>query len=114
MSLSVLVTGANKGIGLEICKALAASKTNYSIIMGSRNLERGKDALETIQKLNKDTRLIQIDLDDSKSMESAKEWIQKENGGKLDILVNNAGMAYKGASKAPFSEQAEVTIKANY
>jgi len=106
------VTGANKGIGLEICKVLAKD-SQYSLIMGSRNLERGKTALAEIQKINKSAKLVQIDLDDSETIKKAKELIAKEHGN-LDVLINNAGMAYKGASKAPFSEQAEVTIKANY
>ena len=55
----------------------------------------------------------QLDITDKKSIETFRDHLVEKHGG-LDVLVNNAGMAYKGASTAPFSEQAEITIKCNF
>merc|ERR1712173_319414 len=83
--------------------------------MTARDVKRGSEALATVKKLcpTASVELLQLDLDDLNTIQKCKAAVKKKYQT-LDILVNNAGMAYKGASTAPFSEQAEVTIKANY
>jgi NAD(P)-dependent dehydrogenase (short-subunit alcohol dehydrogenase family) len=87
-----LVTGANKGIGLQIAKDLTAH--DFTVLVGSRNLEHGETAAGSIDG---DARAIQIDVTDHASIASAAERIQNELG-RLDVLVNNAGISHAGTS----------------
>jgi NAD(P)-dependent dehydrogenase (short-subunit alcohol dehydrogenase family) len=92
-----LVTGANQGIGLQIAKELAAH--GLTVLVGSRNLERGEAAAKTIVESTKgDARAIQLDVTDHASITAAAERIRKELG-RLDVLVNNA--AISNTSKLP-------------
>jgi carbonyl reductase 1 len=54
-----------------------------------------------------------LDITSQEDIAKFRDHIQSTYGG-LDILVNNAGIAYKNASMAPFSEQAEVTVGTNF
>jgi NAD(P)-dependent dehydrogenase (short-subunit alcohol dehydrogenase family) len=83
-----LVTGANKGIGLQIAKDLAVN--GLTVVVGSRNLENGQRAAESIDG---DARAVQLDVTDHGSIAAAAEWIRNELG-RLDVLVNNAGISH--------------------
>jgi len=61
-----LVTGANQGIGLQIAKDLAAK--NFTVLVGSRDLERGEEAAKTIEG---DARALQLDVTDQTSIAAA-------------------------------------------
>jgi len=82
-----LVTGANQGIGLQVAKDLAAH--GFTVLVGSRNLERGEEASKTI---NGDARALQLDVTDQASIDAAAERVRKEFG-RLDVLVNNAAIS---------------------
>jgi NAD(P)-dependent dehydrogenase (short-subunit alcohol dehydrogenase family) len=82
-----LVTGANQGIGLQIAKELAAK--DFTVLVGSRDLARGRDAAKTIAG---DARALQLDVTDRASIAAAAEWIRREPG-RLDVLVNNAAIS---------------------
>jgi 3alpha(or 20beta)-hydroxysteroid dehydrogenase len=86
-----LVTGANKGIGLQIAKDLAAH--GFTVLVGSRNLEKGEAAAKSI---GTDAHALQLDVTDQASIAAAAKRIRDEFG-RLDVLVNNAGI-YKPAS----------------
>jgi NAD(P)-dependent dehydrogenase (short-subunit alcohol dehydrogenase family) len=85
-----LVTGANKGIGLQIAKDLAAR--GFTVLVGSRNLEHGETAAKSV---GADARAIQLDVTNQASIAAAAERIQNEFG-RLDVLVNNAGISHAG------------------
>ncbi|KAL3424641.1 short chain dehydrogenase [Phlyctema vagabunda] len=89
----ILITGANTGIGYDTSYALAATSANNHVIVGARNLEKGKKALEQLQARNPQGTLSLLELDVSKddSVEAAAKQIQSEFG-RLDVLVNNAGI----------------------
>ena len=82
-----LVTGANQGIGRQIAKDLRAH--GFTVLVGSRNLERGESAAKEI---GPDAHALQIDVTDQASIASAEKRIRKEFG-RLDLLVNNAAIS---------------------
>jgi len=82
-----LVTGANQGIGRQIARDLVAH--GFTVLVGSRNLERGEAAA---QEIGPQARALQLDVTDQASIAAAAERIGKELG-RLDVLVNNAAIS---------------------
>ncbi|GLQ38308.1 dehydrogenase [Rhizobium albus] len=82
-----LVTGANQGIGRQIATDLAGK--GLTVLLASRNLDRGKAAAEEIEG---DVHPIQLDVTDEASIRAAAEQVS-EKFGRLDILVNNAAIS---------------------
>ena len=97
-----LVTGANKGIGLQIAKDLAAR--GFTVLVGSRNLERGDMAAKSV---GADARALQLDVTNQASIAAAAERIRNELG-RLDVLVNNAAVSHAGKPGMPLEESREV------
>ena len=84
-----LITGANQGIGFETARQLG--KQGITVLVGSRDKERGQKAVETLRGEGLDARLIVLDVTEQNEIDSAAAQIGREFG-KLDILVNNAGI----------------------
>src|ERR1700760_227556 len=82
-----LVTGANQGVGLQTAKELVAN--GLTVLVGSRNLERGEAAAKEI---GPGAIALQIDVTDGDSVAAAAERIRQETG-RLDLLVNNAAIS---------------------
>jgi NAD(P)-dependent dehydrogenase (short-subunit alcohol dehydrogenase family) len=82
-----LVTGANQGIGLQIAKDLVGH--GFTVLVGSRNLERGEAAAKEV---GPDVLALQLDVTDQVSIAAAAERISKELG-RLDVLINNAAIS---------------------
>ncbi|MFD0793003.1 SDR family oxidoreductase [Mucilaginibacter litoreus] len=87
---TVLITGANKGIGLETARQLA--KAGYYVYLGCRDKERGEEAASLLHKEGlTDVELLLLDVVSEESVQQA----YKELSGKishLDVLINNAGV----------------------
>jgi NAD(P)-dependent dehydrogenase (short-subunit alcohol dehydrogenase family) len=89
MQRIALVSGGNRGIGFAACKGL--SQAGLQVILGSREIEKGHLAAETLQKEGFRVDPHQLDVTDPQSIAAIKEYIVKEYG-RLDVLVNNAGI----------------------
>src|SRR6202161_1464784 len=89
----VLVTGANKGIGFEVARQLAAS--GCTVLVGARNNTLGEEAAATLKRDGLDVQCISIELNDPATIATAAKNIDT-SFGPLDILVNNAGIAAPG------------------
>jgi NAD(P)-dependent dehydrogenase (short-subunit alcohol dehydrogenase family) len=85
-----LVTGANKGIGREIARQLAA--LGMTVYLGARDSARGKTAAAELGDQGLDVRFVQLDVTDAGSVGAAVATIEADSG-RLDTLVNNAGIA---------------------
>ncbi|KAH7578367.1 hypothetical protein JRO89_XS01G0373200 [Xanthoceras sorbifolium] len=86
-----VVTGANKGIGLEICRQLASN--GVVVILTARDNKRGHEAIKTLHDSGfSDVFFHQLDLMDPSSVGSLANFI-KTQFNRLDILVNNAGVS---------------------
>ena len=79
-----VVTGANRGIGLEICRQLA--QAGMHVILTARDEAKGKAAAK---KLGVESH--QLDVDSGESVKAFARWI-KDTHGRCDVLVNNAGV----------------------
>ena len=82
-----LVSGGNRGIGLEVCRQLA--ERGYTVVMGSRDEEKGRVAAE---RLEGDVIPHQLDVSDAGSVDRMAAFLEEEVG-RLDILVNNAAIS---------------------
>lgn len=83
---TILVTGGNRGIGLETCRQLDA--LGHTVILGSRDFEKGVKAVE---KSNNRMIVKQLDVTDGQSIRSVCDFVKSEFG-RLDVLINNAGI----------------------
>jgi NAD(P)-dependent dehydrogenase (short-subunit alcohol dehydrogenase family) len=82
-----LVSGGNRGIGLEVCRRLA--EEGLTVILGSRNEERGRRAAEG---LSGEVVVRQLDVADAGSVERLAASVESDFG-RLDVLVNNAAIS---------------------
>lgn len=96
----ILVTGGNRGIGLEICRQLA--KLSHKIILGSRDLDKGVKASKRIKV---PVVVKKLDVTDGDDIINLSQDIESEFG-RLDVLINNAGIyiGKKGVIEADLNE----------
>ena len=86
-----LVTGANRGIGLEIARQLG--RQGITVIIGARDEKRGAEAAARLRDEKIDARAAQLDVTDAASIRALAELVDK-NFGRLDSLVNYAGATF--------------------
>ena len=88
---TVLITGANKGIGFETAKQMV--QLGYFVYLGSRDKIKGLDALNKLKSLGiSNVELIEIDVTNINSIIKAKHELENQIEV-LDVLINNAGIA---------------------
>jgi len=98
-----VVTGANRGLGLETCRQLA--RRGISVILTSRARDRGEAAAAQLRSEGLEVRFQVLDVTDASAVRALSTYLQSEFG-RLDILVNNAGIftdPYDPADPAPAS-----------
>ena len=86
---TILITGANKGLGFEAARQLIAA--GHTVYIGSRDVERGRRAAERLG-----ARAVRLDITDDASVEAAVKAVEADGG--LDVLINNAGVEERGAN----------------
>lgn len=106
MDTITLVTGANKGIGRETARRLAA--TGHTVLLGARDLDRGRSAAADLG-----VDFLHLDVTDQGSVDAAAARVRSEHG-RLDVLVNNAAV---NSGVAPLerttAEQAAAVLDTN-
>ncbi len=81
---TTFITGANKGLGYETARRLVAA--GHTVLLGSRDAERGRAAAEAVG-----ARFVAIDVTDDTSVAAAAEDVAAAEGS-IDVLINNAGV----------------------
>ncbi|MEI8282468.1 MAG: SDR family oxidoreductase [Armatimonadota bacterium] len=107
MTKNALISGANKGIGLETARQLG--KLGYKVYVGARNVTKGKTAVEELQSEGINAEFILLDMIDPMTFSTAFDHIESQDGH-LDALINNAGASFdKGvrASEVPIDKVRE-------
>ncbi|EFJ04318.1 hypothetical protein SELMODRAFT_138880 [Selaginella moellendorffii] len=106
-----LVTGANKGIGLQLARELA--RRGLTTILTSRDESSGRKAIESLLEEGIDReRLVyhQLDITSPDSVDALADWVSRSYG-RIEILINNAGVNSIGV---PDLEQAKYVVETNY
>lgn len=88
---TTLVTGATRGVGLELSRRLV--EAGHTVYLGARDLDRGRGVADPIG-----ARALAIDVTDHASVSAAVDQLRQEVGA-LDVLVNNAGIS--GTQRPP-------------
>ena len=96
-----LVTGGNRGIGLEICRQL--SRLGIHVLLGSRNPSQGNSAASELASSGGDVEARALDVSNPENIKVCMTSIRKQFG-RLDILVNNAGIMDEDDDSDPESE----------
>lgn len=88
---TILITGANSGIGFEAARALA--QHGATVVMGCRNRSKAEEAVSQIEATapSGSVEILEMDLSDLGSVAAAADGFRATNG-RLDVLVNNAGL----------------------
>jgi NAD(P)-dependent dehydrogenase (short-subunit alcohol dehydrogenase family) len=87
------ITGGNRGLGFQTALDLGLDKkAGVKVVIGSRDLTQGKEALAKLRAAGVDAEVLQFDITKSADYKAAYDYFDS-NYGRLDILVNNAGIA---------------------
>jgi NAD(P)-dependent dehydrogenase (short-subunit alcohol dehydrogenase family) len=84
-----LVTGGNRGIGLEICRRLA--RQGLAVVLTARDTAKGKPAVKALQDDGLDVEFQRLDVTSCRSIRACVAAVA-ERRGRIDVLVNNAGV----------------------
>lgn len=92
----VLVTGGNRGIGLEVVKSLLEDGANYFVFLGCRDLQAGQVLVEKLRQVHGNrVEAVQLDVTSADSIAKAVAKVG-EDGRHLNALINNAGILLDG------------------
>jgi len=101
-----LVSGANRGLGLEVSRQLAAA--GMTVLLGARNLAAGEKAAKALRREGGDVTAVQLDVTAQADVDALAERIERDFG-RLDVLVNNAGAYFNLDDRASSVDLAYVS-----
>lgn len=107
MRKTILVTGANRGIGLAIVKEFART-TDDHILLGCRNLEEGQ---KLAQDMGDQITAVALDLSERSLLNSQIEDILKHHT--IDVLINNAGVLHEGSFTDVSLDNVDASMRVN-
>lgn len=102
-----LITGANQGVGYQVAKELV--ENGITVLVGSRNHERGETA---VKELGPGAIAVQLDVTDEASVTAAAERIRK-TFGRLDVLINNAAISNTRKGNMTLQEYRKISLASN-
>lgn len=105
-----LVTGANKGLGKQVARRLA--QRGITVLLGSRNRDRGERAADELTSDGLPVAPVQLDVTDAASVAAVVAWLRREHG-RLDMLVNNAGILVAPSALRTTTEDMRSTFETN-
>jgi len=103
-----LITGANRGIGLETARQLG--NRDILVMVGARDLKKAEAATATLQEEGIEARALNLDVNNSESIRKAVDQVGRDFG-RLDILINNAGVMLDDENKKVSEQSLETWRK---
>lgn len=91
-----VVTGANRGIGFEVCRTLG--REGWHVVLCARNAEAGAEAASSLQSEKLSVEPRRVDVSSSGHCRSLGEYLNEAHG-RVDLLVNNAGIMIEASSE---------------
>ena len=85
-----VVTGANRGIGLEVARQLA--RLGLQVVLTARNLQKGGDAMRELEKQKLPVEFRKLDVTSNDDAQALAQYLREQHG-RVDVLVNNAGIS---------------------
>ncbi len=110
-SRTALVTGGNRGIGLEVCAQLA--KRGLNVLLGARDSALGRQAARELADSGHGVQVVALDVSDPKSIDRCLESLGKKEIA-VDVLVNNAGVYPPGAVLTSAEDAFRETMEVHY
>ena len=102
---TILVTGANRGIGFEIVRQL--TKLGHTVILTARHAGAGETAVEKLASEGLKVHFMPLDVTDGRQIKDSVEEV-RNRFGRLDVLINNAGIMPAG-DKSILETDPEIT-----
>jgi NAD(P)-dependent dehydrogenase (short-subunit alcohol dehydrogenase family) len=106
-----LITGANKGLGLEMARQLG--RAGVTVVLAARDAQKGKAAAEELRKENIDAQSLKLDVTNRQDHAAAAKFLN-DNFGRLDILINNAGVSLEAFGAGMPSTTTDEVIRGTF
>ena len=104
-----LITGGNRGIGLETAKELG--RMGMTVVLGARDAAKGTAAAKALREAEITADSWKLDVNQPEDHRAVYEYLNKKYG-KLDVLVNNAGVMMESMEASPENLTSKVSLKA--